>query len=232
MKAFVLILFCFSLVGCSSVATVPRSMQNSQKLYLESPNTENSLFPSDSEVLSDADIARVLDAKLNLPNQIRIGLLNLGHQSTYKFYYASPSPQAAISLGLSDALKKSPRVFDASYLPTFLIPQKRTIGYLREAAARYQADLLLIYTTDCQQYNKFKFFESDQSRVYCTSESAVLDVRTGIVPFTSTALQSYSAVQSKDDMTFGETIRHAEQKAIEAAVIENANNLVHFLAGN
>ena len=229
MKAFVLLVLCFSLIGCTSVSTVSRPGQNYESHYSAASDKKTSLFPSDSETLSDADIARVLDAKLKLPAQIRIGLLNLGHHSSYSYYYSS-SPQSAISFQLSDALKKSPRIFDASYLPSFLIPPKKTIGRLREAAARYQADLLFIYTTDCQQYDRFNFFESDESKVYCTAESALLDTRTGIVPFTSTSLESYSTEKDKSDLNFRETIRRAEQKAIEAALIENANNLVQFLA--
>jgi hypothetical protein len=56
--------------------------------------------------------------------------------------------------GLLRALKSSPQLTEVRLLPSLLVPQKRTVPYLREAAARFQADLLFVYTARIQTFRK------------------------------------------------------------------------------
>jgi hypothetical protein len=114
-------------------------------------------------------------------------------------------------------------------LPSFLLPEKRTVGLLREAAARYQADLLLIYRTSCRTYDKYRFVRTDQTKAVCSVEAALLDTRTGIVPFTSEASRDVAATKSAEDMTLEETIRKTEMAAISDALADIAVRVTSFL---
>ena len=84
-------------------------------------------------------------------------------------------------------LKSSPQLTEVRFLPSLLVPEKRTVPYLREAAARIQADLLFVYTARIQSYRRDRFLKSDEVRAQCVAESVVLDVRTGIVVHTARA---------------------------------------------
>ena len=60
------------------------------------------------------------------------------------------------SEGFLKALGSAPQLTQVRLMPALLIPEKRTIPYLREAAARFQSDLLLVYTT------YFRTFQRDR----------------------------------------------------------------------
>lgn len=130
-----------------------------------------------------------------------------------------------------EKLKESQAVYDASYLPTLLIPEKKTVGYLREAAARYQADLLLIYKASFRTYEKFRLFSPHITKAYCSLEAVLLDTRTGIVPFTILVSRTYTAEKNKSDMNFYETIRKAELSTLKSALDEVGVEVVKFMSG-
>ena len=197
-----------------------------------------SLFPSDAEVLSDEAITKILDAKARLPQRLRVALLHIEHRSAGRFWgwgpdwtALGPSAQQQVSTALIRVLQDSPRVRSASSLPTFLLPEKPTVGHLREAAARFQADALLIYRTDCQAYERNRIFHATEAKAFCSAEAALLDVRSGIVPFTTRTLRDFTVAEQSSDAGFLETVRNAETQAFTAALEENARALVAFLAG-
>ena len=74
-----------------------------------------------------------------------------------------------------------------------LIPEQKTVPHLREAAARYQADLLLVYRHSCYSFERYRFSGVDQSQGSCTVEAILLDVRTGLVPMTCVVSESFTA---------------------------------------
>ncbi|MEJ2154384.1 MAG: hypothetical protein P8X96_03540, partial [Desulfobacteraceae bacterium] len=100
----------------------------------------------------------------------------------------------------------------------------------REAAARYQSDLLLIYKASFRTYEKYKFFSPDKSKAYCSLEAVVLDTRTGIVPFTILISRTFTAEEKESDMSFYETIRKAQLSALESALSEVGDDVVKFLS--
>jgi hypothetical protein len=216
-------------MSCGSVSTQMRPREPA------SPTAEGplSLFPSDAAALADAEIARILDVRVALPAHVRIGVLHLEHRSAdFSWLYSGErTPATWLFAGMFTALRKAERAYDASYLPSMLVPQKLTVGHLREAAARYQADLLLIFRTECRTYQRYKVFSASEAKAYCLADAAVLEVRTGLVPFTSRATQDFLIEEKKEDVELGETVRRSEQLAAEAAMTENATNVVAFLRG-
>src|SRR5215470_17080638 len=114
------------------------------------PPTEEkavSLFPSDAAILPDDAINKILDAKVRLPQHLRLALIHIEHRSAGRFwgwgpYWTAigPSAQQEVAAAVIGVLRTSPRIENADNLPTFLLPEKATVGHLREAAARFQAD--------------------------------------------------------------------------------------------
>lgn len=215
------------LSGCAAqVSTLSRP-----DAYYESSGagqTDGSLFSGDAETLSDDAIQRILNYKYEPPALSRIALMPFGREVwsswSEELALASESLQAKVL----DELRASPKVYDASYLPSILVPQNRTVPHLREAAARYQADLLLVYRSYCQSFDRYRLFAADKSRAYCGVEAVLLDTRTGLVPFTTVATRSYDVVENRTDTNFRETMLRAQLDATAAAMGDISTEIVQF----
>lgn len=192
--------------------------------YQDSDRTGASLLPSDQAVLSTEDIDTILNAKIALPAETKLAVLRLGAES-YQAY-----DQDATSAEFLSRIEQCPRIQDAAVLPDLLVPDKKSVPYLREAAARYQAGLLLVYCARTDQDNNYRKFHPDETKAYCAVEAVLLDVRTGIVPFSTVAVEEFAAKESPDDFSFSETIRKAEQEAMGKALTKLADELVVFLS--
>lgn len=216
------------LLGCAA----PVSTMSRPDSYYESTDSDQigaSLFSGDAETLSDDAIQRILEYKYEPPLLSRIALMPFGRETwsswSEELALASENLQAKVL----DELRASPKVYDASYLPSILVPQNRTVPHLREAAARYQADLLLVYRSYCRSFDRYRFFAADKSRAYCGVEAVLLDTRTGLVPFTTVATQSYDVVENAADMNFRETRLRAQLDATAAAMGDVSIEIVEFL---
>jgi hypothetical protein len=230
-----LILVCLvvisSSVGCASVATRPPP----PGLQERPAEPGASLFPGDAATLDDREIARILGARFEPRARMRIALLYLEHRSMDVGWVYGPrqtaSAQAPSSINekLIGVLRGAAGVYDASYVPSFMSPTKLTVGNLREAAARYQADLLLLYRSECHTFEEYRVFRPSRAKAYCVAEAAAIDVRTGILPFTSRAVRDFEVVELSDDLALAEAVRRSEQLAVDGAMVENGQNLVKFL---
>lgn len=221
-----------ALAGCS---TGPMTTAERSDVYYESVAAGQtgetlSLFTSDEAVLSSADIDRILAHRNVILPHNRIGIITFGQAFWFGYSEELARTGTDIQARLVGRLRSSPRVYDASYLPTLLIPQKRTVGHFREAAARYQADLLLVYQASCRTYDKYRFLSPDEAKSYCNVEAVVLDVRTGIVPFTVTASRDFMTKENRQDLNFRETMARAELQALADALEEVGAEVVKFLA--
>ena len=222
--AVILILVC----GCTTNSTQHRP----ESYYSGSPDTEDdSDFFGAGELLSDADIERILSYRLQLPEKNRVAILKLSKDSYWR-YYSNDFTQLTDSIAekFIQALVASDKIYDASFLPSILVPESRTVPYLREAAARYQADLLLVYRSNCSSYQKYRLLSANETKAYCSVEAALLDIRKGIVPFTSVSTSEFKAIGSAEDTNFNETKKKAELEAIAKSLGEVANELVGFLS--
>lgn len=219
-------------IGCAGPAMVSRSRPDAYFKGIaleEEASGRDSLFSSDSAVLADEDVKQILAFRFKPQSMNRIAILPIGQIYWHGWSDELDKAGQAVQTALIGKLRKAPSVFDAAYLPTLLVPEKKTIGHLREAAARFQSDLLLVYKASFRTYEKYTFFSPDKSKAYCNLEGIVLDTRTGIVPFTILVTRTFIAEQQKADMNFQETIRKAQLSALESALSEVGDEVVAFL---
>jgi len=174
-----------------------------------------SLFPSDIAVLNDSAIKRILNYHLTLPHAGRLAVVQLGEQRNA--WWRDSEDFSRLNQELTDsllvALRRSPRIERAAVLPSLMVPRQRTIPYLREAAARYQADLLLGYRTNCSLFRRSRFLQKPQYRATCSVEAVLLDTRSGIVPFTLVTTHSEVFEKQKHDFETREAIVKAQFRA-------------------
>jgi hypothetical protein len=229
MKRAFIILYVLVASGCATVGTAHRP----DDYYRQQAATEEEngqLFSDQDSLLSDKDIERILDYRVKLPNKSRVAILKLSKDNYWRFYsndFAQLSDSVATEF--IGELRRSSRVYDASYLPSMLVPDKRTVPFLREAAARYQADLLLAYRSDCRSFEKYRVIRPNETKLYCTLEAVLLDVRSGIVPFTVVSSNESSGYQNNADTNFRETIAKAEMEAVTKCLGDVAKSINKFL---
>lgn len=110
-----------------------------------------------------------------------------------------------------------------------LVSEKRTIPALREAAARFQADLLLAYRSSCQSYQKYRVLDPNESKSYCSVEAILLDIRSGVILKSLVSTEDFTAKKSSSDTNFNETIKKAELEAVANALGNVASEIVVFM---
>lgn len=215
--------------GCAA----PVSTGTRPAAYYDSVTSEAataSLFSGDETVLSDEAIGRILEFNYSPPSLGRIALMPFGREIWSEWSEELALASDRMRTDVLGKLVSSPRVYDASYLPSILIPDQKTVPHLREAAARYQADLLLVYRTYCRSFERYRLFSADRSKAYCGVEAVLLDTRTGLVPFTSVALESYEATENETDINFRETVLKAQLNATADALAGVVGEIVTYLA--
>jgi hypothetical protein len=109
------------------------------------------------------------------------------------------------------------------------MPPAMTVPLVRQAAARLQADLVLIYRTSTSNYGQQRFLRAKRTRAYSTVEAVLLDTRTGVIPFSTVVDERFAATESRRDYGFDETVARAEQQAIGRAWQRLATETVAFL---
>ncbi|MBU2883343.1 hypothetical protein KO525_14335 [Psychrosphaera sp. B3R10] len=211
--------------ACSSVASKDRP----SSYYQGNTNTKG--IASDSLLgENDQKINELLYYQVKLPAKNRIAILKLSRDNQWQFY-SNDFTTLTTSLidGFISELRSSARVYDASFLPAMLVPDKRTVPSLREAAARFQADLLLAYRSSCNSYNKYRFMDPNETKAYCSVEAVLLDVRSGVITKSVVSTQDFVAVKQKDDVNFSETIKKAELEAVAKSLLDVAKGVNNYL---
>ena len=108
-------------------------------------------------------------------------------------------------------------------------PRQPSIPLLREAAVRLQADLLFIFRVSSDTYSRYRLFEKDKVKSYSTCEVVVLDVRTGLVPFTRVLSRERMERKQSTDLDLAETMRRSEQASAMDALQSAAQGFVSFI---
>jgi hypothetical protein len=199
----------------------------------EAEPAAESLFASDAAVLPDEAIARILAHGWSSPAPARLAVLRVGQRSPFlRWSDEFARLEGELREGLMGTLRAHGGIAAVSELPSLLVPREQTVGHLREAAARYRADLLLAWRADCRSYERFRLFSRDVAKAHCDVESVLLDVRTGIVPWASAVSRDYATAQGRDELSAAESARRAEVQATGDALQEVARGLLAFLGGS
>lgn len=219
----------------AQVTTTPRpdSYSGSARSQLrQEPLAEAkaSQFAGNAAVLSDEAIGAIIEYNYKPPPLSRIALMSFGTEVWSQWFEEQSLATERMRRNVIGRLIASPHVYDASFLPSILIPETRTVPHLREAAARYQADLLLVYRSHRRTFEKHRLFRTSRLRAFCGVEAVLLDVRTGLVPYTSVASRSYEIEQSDSDLNFQETTLRGQLAAVTQALSDVSTSLVQFLS--
>jgi len=214
--------------GLEKTTGLPGYMASEE--YQSRPRASESLFGTDEAVLRGANLEQILTSKVVIPQKARLAIMPFGQRREWRWWSEEFSKlDQDIETGMVAKLQNCKRLADVSLLPSMMVPDKQSIPYLREAAARYQADLLLVYRAGSRTFDKARFLGPNEVKAKCVVEAILLDTRTGIVPFSSVSAKEYTAKKEKNDYEFSETIARAELTAIKMGLEKIGDDLDKFL---
>ena len=228
MKRLWPIVLIFLITSCSSVQSVDRPAS----YYSPEPELVQEVVDASTFGEYDNRIRALLDYQVKLPEQSRIAILKLNSDSYWRNYSSEFNQlNESIVTDFIQQLRSSSRVFDASFLPAMLLGKDRSMPVLRNAAARFQADLLLAYRSSCESYQRYRFIKANETKSTCTVEAFLLDVRSGIIVKSIVSSEDFYAVKQEGDTNFRETIKKAELEATAKCLNTVAGGVVEFVAG-
>jgi hypothetical protein len=188
---------------------------------------QESLFKGDQEVLSNQDIERILASHVDLSNHHRLVVLALSPPSSWYLETSVLDEQNADRF--LKTVATAPQLTEVRMMPALLVPEKRTVSYLREAAARFQADLLLVYTSRVRNFQRDRLLGAGEVSAECAAESVLLDVRTGIVVDSARKAESVTVHKSAGDLNFAQTVAKSESIVAGVAMAQLAGAVVLYL---
>lgn len=216
----------------SEQMTMMRSQLNDKELITES------LFNDKDQTISEADIQRLLNGEIKIPDTVRIAVYKYASTSVsryYSYYWNNEEylkSQQGFQEILVDELEKASKVQKVILVPGIMASAKPNITQLRESAVRLQADLLFVYTVSSDIYNKHRAFQKNEAKAFATCETLLMDTRTGVIPHSSVVTRESLVVKKDEDWDNNEMGKRAENGAISQTLKESGKRAAEFLMYN
>jgi hypothetical protein len=229
MNLIQIVLLLIMLSGCAP----PHRVVN----YAPEQEITTSLFKSDINQISNESATKILEGKITLPSNARVALLKISNKTLgikyYGYSYWKSEDYMDLKQRYVDILSSkvliADKVKNVVVLPSFITGENLTLSQMREASVRLQAHLLVIYSLKSDIFEKFKLFEKNQVKAFASCEVAVLDTKTGIIPFTKIITEKHLTLESKSDLNISETRRRAEVQVSEQCLHKLGDSIFkHF----
>lgn len=237
MKAVKQIVFLIGiLVGMSNCGTTHIPSSTYSAPAQEQNVLTQSLFNFEGSTITEADIARILSSEIQFPDTVRLAILNYSSNSINRYYSSYWSNEEFLKLQQSfidvfkEKLQANANVKKVILMPKLMIGPRPNIFTLRESAVRLQADLFLIFSVNSDIYYRYKVFKKDEAKAYATAEALLMDVRTGIIPYSEIVTREKQVVKDNTiDLTDQDTQKRAENGAIQLTLEELSTRLSQYL---
>ena len=222
------------LAACGTTKNISNTGENTVTGYGMPQDTPiiQSLFNDKASTISEENIQKVLDGTYQLPQQLRIALVKIDGYNEGRYYCNDEAwlknQQSYIDL-FTTTLKQSARVKKITLIPDLLIPKPVTYTHLREAAIRMQADVVVLFTVTSDVYTKYKTFAKDDIKAFATTQVVMLDVRTGLVPFSTICTKDVLSQKKKEETDFYEARSRVKSEAVLLTIADIGERVNAFL---
>ena len=78
-------------------------------------------------------------------------------------------------------------------------------------------------------FEKDRLIGKKEAKACSTVEAILIDVRTGIIPYSTIATETFTATKTEQDLNFQETTMRAQQEATGKALSKVADDVVKYL---
>lgn len=201
----------------------------------EGPPITESLFTDRSATISEENIQKILDGTYKMPQQLRVAILKLdGPQKTYYWYNwgdeAYLRTQQAFLDSFTAKFKQSTRIAKMMAIPDLLMSKsQQSLTTIRESAVRMQADLVVAYAINSDIYTKYRGFKRPDIKAYATTQLIIMDVRTGLVPFSTIVTRDFLAMKKKEDLDIVEARNRVQTQAVLLTIDEIGKQVAEYL---
>ena len=229
-------LFISIVILISSCDTGKQAAYSSNQGYgTEDTLITQSLFNDKAATISEENIQRVLDGSYKLPQQLRVAIVkleSLSQRRNYWYYWNDEqylkTQQSYLDL-FTNQFKRSSRVTKTFSIPDVLVSRSPSFTNIREAAVRMQADIVVIYSIASDLYSKYKAFSKPDIKAYATTQLIIMDVRTGLIPFSTISTKDSLSQKKKEELENAEAASRVQNEAVLATITEIGGKLTDFL---
>lgn len=236
---FVALAIVASMLGCSSAmkSSSPKFLNSAQ--YENRKNLKTSLFGASNSALGARELNTILDSKISFNWPARVAVMRIkqkyqgqswGHFAGHSWSTSAFVLDKKLVTQFIGELESSDRIAEVILLPNLMIPNELSIEAIRNAAARVQADLILVMKPESFVDYEVRLFEKNQAKAQSTIEAIFLDVRTGVIPYTAIATETLLIKSRTEDLNRAETMRRVQQEAEGKAMVKTAKDLSKFIS--
>jgi hypothetical protein len=230
----ILFLWIIVLLLCSCTATRPGEGVTAAGVMTDTLITQ-SLFNDKASTISEEGIQRILNGTYKLPQQLRVAMVKLENPQARRMYWSYwndedylKTQQSYLDL-FSEKFRQSSRVSKLSIIPDLLVSKTPSFTNIREAAVRMQADVVVVYAITSDIYSKYKLFSRPDIKAFATTQLIILDVRTGLVPFSSIVTRDQLAQRTKEELNNTEARSRIMHEAVLLTINETGERITQFL---
>jgi hypothetical protein len=193
-----------------------------------------SLFNDRSSSISEENIQRLLDGNYKLPQQLRVAIVRLDNSSNLsRRYFWNDEDFLKTQQSYLDTftakLRQSPRVQKVSVIPEIVVSKSPSFTQLREAAVRLQSDLVVVYNISSDIYSRYKMFSNPDLKAFATTQLILLDVRTGMVPFSTIVTKDQLSKKTKAELDIAQATNRVQHQAVLLTIDESSKQMLDFL---
>lgn len=219
---------------CSSCAA-PRPLENSTGTF-HNPGDDalitQSLFNDKNATISEENIQKILEGTYKLPPQLRVAVVRLENTTQQRYYRSDEqylkTQQSYLDL-FSEKFRQSPRVTRFSIVPDLLLSKPLSFTNIREAAVRMQADIVVVYSITSDLYSKYKLFSKPDIKAFATTQLIILDVRTGLIPFSTIVTKDTLSQKTKEELDHSEAASRIQNEAVLLTIQDIGQRITDFL---
>ncbi len=194
-----------------------------------------SLFSATEQTISEANIQKILDGEIELPDKVRIAIFKYGNPVVNRYYanYWPDEDYLKLQQSYLDTLifqiQKSNRVERIFPIPSLMMSTQPNITELRESAVRLQADLLLVFTVQSDIDTKYNMFSKNLAKAFATCETILMDTRTGVIPHSDVITKDFFVKRESQDWSDTEMQKRAKNGAVMLSLGRTGEGIGQFL---
>lgn len=228
------IIYCLLMASCSPGSKlITPAVQD--KYYNEpDPPITQSLFSDRNATITEEGIQKILSGSYKLPSQPRVAILRIDNRPQQHYYWNDEevlkTKQSYLSL-FEEKFRQSSGVTIVSVIPELLISRAPTFTMIREAAVRMQADIVVVYSISSDLYSKYRFFTKSDIKAFATTQLIIMDVRTGLIPFSTIVTKDFIDQKRKEELDNSEARNRIQNTAVLLTIEEIGKKIEEFLAG-
>ena len=92
-----------------------------------------------------------------------------------------------------------------------------------------QADVVVVYAITSDIYSKYKLFSKPDIKAFATTQLIVLDVRTGLIPFSTIMTRDYLSQKKKEELSNSEAASRVQNEAVLLTINDIGQKITQFL---